>query len=149
MRGGRSEAEDGHLGPWWGVGECCLGVLFWMSWEGNGEENPAMAPLPPGLAQNVLECCKGSRWGELKEAFSVARPGSVQFPAWVWFSRPWLTAQGKGFIHQHDLCAPGSPSLFMTIPLLPSRMRSPSVQTPTLFQTPGIHPLRAFSVPGG
>lgn len=26
-------------------------------------------PVPPGLAQNVLECCKGSRWGELKEAF--------------------------------------------------------------------------------
>lgn len=50
----------------WG---CCLGVLFWTSWEGNGEENPAKAPVPPGLAQNVLECCKGSRWGELKEAF--------------------------------------------------------------------------------
>lgn len=47
----------------WGQG------LSGMSWEDRGGGARQLPLVPPGLVQNVLECCEGSRRGELKEAF--------------------------------------------------------------------------------
>lgn len=35
----------------------------------DGSSDPGRPLVPPGLAQSVLECCEGTGWSELKEAF--------------------------------------------------------------------------------